>query len=76
MWVWRKMEKISWRDLKTNEEMLQMVQEGRRLMDVIWRRKKNRIGRHILRSESLLRREMIEGWMTRKDLGEGNDWVC
>ena len=27
MWVWRKMEKISWKDMKTNEEVLQMVQE-------------------------------------------------
>ena len=40
MWVWRKMEKISWRDMKTNEEVLQMVQEERSLIDVIWRRKK------------------------------------
>jgi len=23
--VWRKMEKVSWRDMKTNEEVLQMV---------------------------------------------------
>ena len=34
MWVWRKMEKISWRDMKTNEEVLQMVQEERSLMKV------------------------------------------
>jgi len=55
------MEKISWRDLKTNEEVLQMVQEERSLMDVIWRRKKNWIS-HTLRSESLLK-EVIEGRM-------------
>ena len=54
MWVWRKMEKASWRDMKTNEEVLQLVQEKKSLMDVIWRRKKNWIG-HILRGESLLR---------------------
>ena len=59
MWVWRKIEKISWRDMKTNEEVLQMVQEERSLMDVIWRRKKNWTG-YILRGESLLR-EVIEG---------------
>src|SRR6218665_3210515 len=64
MWVWRKMERISWRDLKTNEEVLQMVQEERSLMDVIWRRKKNWIG-YILRGESLLR-EVIEGRMIGK----------
>src|SRR6218665_2426689 len=64
MWVWRKMEKISWRDTKTNEEVLQMVQEERSLMDVILRRKENRIG-HMLRGESLLR-EVIEGRMIGK----------
>ena len=30
--------------LKTNEEVLQMVQEERNLMGVIWRRKKNWVG--------------------------------
>jgi len=25
MWLWSKMEKISWRDMKRNEEVLQMV---------------------------------------------------
>src|SRR6218665_3283300 len=33
MWVWRRMEKVSWRDMKTNEEVLQLVQEKRSLMD-------------------------------------------
>ena len=63
-------------DMKTNEEVLQLVglQEKRSLMDVIWRRKKNCIG-HILRGESLLK-EVIEGRMIGKDLGEENDWVC
>ena len=64
MRVWRKMEKISWRDMKTNEEVLQMVQEERSLMEVIWRRKKNWIGQ-ILRGEILLR-EVIEGRMLGK----------
>src|SRR6218665_93547 len=79
MWVWRKMEKISWRDMKTSEEVLQMVQEERSLMDVIWRRKKNWIG-NILRGESLLR-EVIEGWMIgkrsrgRKRLGMLNEFL-
>src|SRR6218665_362228 len=35
MWVWRKMEKVSWRDKKANEEVLQLVQEKRSLIDVI-----------------------------------------
>ena len=33
--------KDQWGDMKTNEEVLQMVQEERSLMDVIWRRKKH-----------------------------------
>jgi len=37
--VWRKMEKISWRHMKTNEEVLQVVQEERSLMDVLWKKK-------------------------------------
>jgi len=61
MCVWRDMKKISWRDMKTNEEVLQMEQEERSLMDVICRRKKSWIGR-ILRGESLLRK-VIEGRM-------------
>jgi len=62
MWVCKKMEKISWRDMKTNEEVLQIVQEERSLMDVIWRRKKNWIG-HILRGE----RKPAEGGDTGSD---------
>src|SRR6218665_1039931 len=79
MWVLRKMEKISWRDVRTNEEELQMVQEARSLMDVSWRRRKNWIG-HIPRGESLLR-EAIEGRMIgkrprgRKQLGMLNEFL-
>src|SRR6218665_719463 len=79
MWVWRKMEKISWRDMKTNEKVLQVVQEERSLMDVIWRRKKNWIG-HILRGESLLR-EVTEGRIIgkrprgKKRLGTLNEFL-
>src|SRR6218665_2553172 len=58
--------KDQWRDMKTNEEVLKMVQEERSLVDVIWRRKKNWIG-HILRGESLLR-EVMEGRMIGKRL--------
>jgi len=50
MWVW-KMEKISWRDMKTNEEVLQTVQEERSLMGVIRRRTKNWISHIILKGE-------------------------
>ena len=61
MWVWRKMEKISWTEHRTNEDVLKMVGEKRTLVDAILRRKKNWIG-HILRGEGLMR-EVIEGRM-------------
>ena len=43
MGVEKKMEKISRRDMKTNEEVLQMVQEERSLMDVIWSSKEEKL---------------------------------
>ena len=54
MRVWRRKEKINWRYTTTNQEVIQLVQEQRSLMDLIWRRKKTWMG-HIHRGESLLR---------------------
>ena len=61
MWVWRKMEKISWKDKKTNEQVLNSVGEDRSLTDSILKRKKNWIG-HVVRGEGLLKLA-IEGRM-------------
>ena len=63
-WVWRRMEKISWREHITNEEVMARVGETRQLVDIIARRKKNWIG-HILRGEGMLK-EVIEGRMLGK----------
>ena len=59
MWIWRRMLKIGWRDHRRNEDVLQEVDEERKLMNVIKERQKNWIG-HVLRGESLLK-EVIEG---------------
>ena len=48
MWIWRRMEKINWRDKITNEQVLEIVKEKRTLIDVIRSRKKKWIG-HVLR---------------------------
>jgi hypothetical protein len=64
MWIWRRMERVSWRDKKTNQEVLNQVGENRSLVDTIMRRKKNWIG-HVLRGEGLLR-DVIEGRMVGK----------
>ena len=36
MWICRKMEKVSWVDKKTNEEILHMIQEGRKTLDTVF----------------------------------------
>jgi len=38
MWIWRKMEKISWTADVSNEEVLCLVQEQRSLVQVIKQR--------------------------------------
>ena len=50
MWIWRRMEKISWRDRVTNDQVLEMVEENRMIIDVIRSRKKKWIG-HVLRGK-------------------------
>ena len=65
MWIWRKIERISWTEKITiYEEVLRRVGESRTMMMTIVRRKKNWIGR-IIRGEGLLR-EVIEGKMVGK----------
>ena len=59
MWVWRRMEKISWTERVRNEEVLRRVGEERTLINTIWRRKARWTG-HVIRSEGLLR-TVIEG---------------
>src|SRR5678816_2627402 len=64
MWIWRRMEKVSWTKHITNDEVLQMVDEKRSLITTIRERQKNWVG-HILRGDSLLK-EIIEGRMEGK----------
>ena len=39
MWIWRRMEKISWKDKITNVDVLKRVNEERSLLKEIWQRK-------------------------------------
>ena len=64
MWLWRRLERISWMDKKSNEEVLTMVNENRCLIRTIYQRKKNWIG-HVLRGDGLLR-DVLEGRMLGK----------
>ena len=64
MWIWRKMEKISWTAHVSNEEILSLVQEQRSLVHVIKQRQANWIG-HVLRHDCLLK-TVLEGKMNGK----------
>src|SRR5580698_3256828 len=66
MWAWRRMEKVIWKDKKTNEEILISVGEERSFVQAVTKRKKNWIG-HGLRGNSLLKL-MTEGRMVGKKL--------
>ena len=63
MWLWRRMMKISWTELKSNEEVLRMIGEKRCLMTHIRRRQLRFFG-HVMRREGLeniVTTGMIEG---------------
>jgi hypothetical protein len=64
MWIWRRMERVSYKDKKTNQEVLSAVCERRKLLQTIVYRKKNWIG-HVLRHDCLMR-DVIEGRMEGK----------
>ena len=58
------MEKISWTEKKSNEEVLRLVGEERCMLEVIAKRKKAWIG-HVVRGDGLLKL-VIEGRMEGK----------
>ena len=58
------MERVSWSEKKTNEQVLREVKEERSLLENVVKRKKNWIG-HIVRGEGLLK-HVMEGRMEGK----------
>ena len=57
MWIWRRMERVSWSEKKTNEQVLREVREDRSFLKKVVKRKNNWIG-HIVRGERLLKHVM------------------
>jgi len=64
MWLWRKMEKISWTEKVSNSDVLKRVEEVRCIISTIKQRKCRWLG-HVLRHDMLLR-DILEGRMTGK----------
>ena len=58
------MDKISWLDKVTNEEVLRRVNEDRHILNSVWQRQHRWIG-HVLRHDKLLN-EITEGRMKGK----------
>ena len=63
MWAWRRMLKISWTERKSNETVLNMVGEQRKLMKTIRKRQMRFLGHTIRRGgiENVAITGMIEG---------------
>ncbi|KAG1701719.1 putative uncharacterized transposon-derived protein F52C9.6 [Nymphon striatum] len=59
MWVHRKMFKISWKEMKTNVEVLRLVGPNKSLIKIIKERKIRYCG-HVLRHDTL-QKELLEG---------------
>jgi len=64
IWIWTRMMKLPWTEHKTNEEILQMVETEREIMDTVRSRQTRWLG-HILRHDSFLR-IMLEGQIQGK----------
>ena len=50
MWLWRKLDKINRSDYKTNEKVLQLVQEKSSMVNTLERRQMSLIGKSLLKT--------------------------
>ena len=68
MWVWRRMERVKWTDKIKNAVVLERVGEGRTMLELIKKRKRNWLG-HRLKRNCLLK-DTPEGMDNWKNVGE------
>ena len=64
MWVWRRMESVKWTDKIKNAVVLERVGEGRMMLELIRKSKRNWLG-HWLRRNCLLK-GALEGMVNGK----------
>ena len=64
MWIWRKMERIKWTNKIKNAVVLERVEEGRIILELIKKRKINWLG-HWIRRNCLLK-DALEGMVNGK----------
>ena len=63
MWIWRRMVHVKWTDKIKNAVLLEIVGEGRIMLEVIKKRKRNWLG-HWLRRNCLLKDALEQGSST------------
>ena len=64
MWIWKKIERVKWTDKIKNAVVLERVGEGRMMLVLIRKRKRNWLG-HSLRRNCLLK-DAVEGMVNEK----------
>ena len=64
MWVWRRTERVKWTDEMKNAVVLERMGEGRIMLELIRKRKRNWLG-HWLKRNCLLK-DALEGMVNRK----------
>ena len=64
MWVWRKMERVKWTDKIKNAVVLERVREGRMILELIRKRKRNWLGHWLIKN--CLLKDALEGMVNGK----------
>ena len=64
MWVWRRMERVNWTDKIKSAVVLERVGEGRIMLELIRKKKRNWLG-HWLRRNCVLK-DVLEGMVNGK----------
>ena len=64
MWVWRRMERVKWTDKIKNSVLLERVGEGRIMLELIRKRKRNWLGLWLRRN--CLLKDALEGMVNGK----------
>ncbi|KAJ4428944.1 hypothetical protein ANN_25940 [Periplaneta americana] len=69
MWIWRRMERVTWTDRIRNEAVLEKVGEERMMLKLIRKRKRNWLGHWLIRN--CLMKDVLEGMVNgRRVRGE------
>jgi len=75
MWIWKRLMKIGWTEHRLNQEVLEMVDENRSLMNTIRQRQKNWLGHALLCIVLEGRRRDKNSWESGRQSATMIDWM-